>query len=217
MKQKGTIWTDGKGREMPTYAITPVLKAEEKYAHRVAKAALAVEKAQQKLVEISTEAHLKVYEAKVKEAEMKGNKTPYDGMTINSFDNTIEVKITKPESMYFDNDFTNMVKTKFDEYFNSLNAGNETAVFLKDLVKDLLFTSGGRLDNSKVLKLRKYRDQMAGSAKLRVKGKAFIEAVDLFDKAIKTKPGNTGIYVSIAKEPGDKKRRVALKYQDVEL
>lgn len=217
MKQKGTTWIDAKGREVPTYAINPVLKQEEKYAQRLAKAALAVEKAQQKLVELSAEAHVKVYEAKVKDAELKGNKKPTDGMTINSFDNTVEVKITKPESMYFDNDYTEMVKSKFDEYFESLKGESETAMFIKSLVKDLLFTSGGKLDSSKVLKLRKYRDQMAGSPKLRVKGKAFIEAVDLFDKAIKTKPGNTGIYVSVAKEPGEKKRKVALKFQDVEL
>lgn len=214
MKQKGTMWVDAKGNQIPTYAINPVLKVEEKHSQKIARVALRIEKGLAELTELMNDAHAEVYDAKVKDAEMKNNKTPSDSMTINSFDNSIEVKITKPDVMYFDNTYTELVKQKFEEYFNSLNAGNEQALFFKDLVQDLLFTSGGRLDSSKVLKLRKYRDQIAGSAKLRVKGQLFIEAVDLFDKAIKNKPGNTGIYVSVADDSG-KLRRVALKHTDL--
>jgi hypothetical protein len=215
MRQKGSTWIDGKGNEIPTYAINPVLKVEETHVQKIAKVALRIEKSLKELDELTKSAHSEVYEAKVKDAQIKNHKQPAETITINSFDNTIEVKITKPDTMYFDNTYTSLVKDKFDEYFNSLNAGNETAVFFKDLVQDLMFTSGGRLDSSKVLKLRKYRDQIAGSAKLRVKGQLFIEAVDLFDKAIKNKPGNTGVYVSVAEKPGEKKRRVALKYTDI--
>jgi hypothetical protein len=215
MRQKGSTWVDGKGNEIPVYAINPVLKVEETHVQKIARVALRIEKSLQELDELTKNAHTEVYEAKLKNAEMKNNKIPSEGMTITSFDNTIEVKITKPDTMYFDNTYTDLVKQKFEEYFNSLNAGNETAVFFKDLVQDLMFTSGGRLDSSKVLKLRKYRDQIAGSAKLRVKGQLFIEAVDLFDKAIKNKPGNTGLYVSVSEKAGEKKRRVALKYTDI--
>jgi glutamine cyclotransferase len=214
MKQKGKIWTDAKGREVPTYAISPVLKIEEKYAHRIAAAAKRAEAALQKVVDLAVEAYGEVYEAKVTDAKMRGNKTNFSSMTIDAFDNTVEVKITKPESMYFDNTYTDMVKLKFDEYFDSLNAGNETAVFLKDLVKDLMFTSGGRLDNSKVLKLRKYRNQINASKKLAKKASKFVEAVDLFDKAIKNKPGSTGVYIKLADDAG-KMRKVNLKYTDL--
>lgn len=215
MKQEGTIWKDGKGNEMPTYAINPVLKVEEKYSHRIARVALRIEKSLEELNELTTIAHNEVYEAKVKDANIKGNKIPTEGMTLNSFDNTIEIKITKPDCMYFDNNYTEMVKQKFDDYFAGLNAGNDMAIFLKDLVNDLMFTSGGKLDSSKVLKLRKFRDRINSNEKLKAKGMLFIEAVDLFDKAIKNKPGNTGLYVSIAENPGEKKRRVALKYTDI--
>jgi len=118
--------------------------------------------------------------------------------------------------MYFDNTYTELVKEKFDEYFSSLNAGNETAVFLRDIVNELMFTSGGKLDSGKVLQLRKYRDRVAGNDKLRQKGMPFVEAVDLFDKAIKNKPGNPGLYISVSDKPGEKKRRVALKYTDIQ-
>ncbi len=214
MKQKGKIWTDASGTEIATYAINPVLKIEEAYAHKIAAKALMVEKYLKQLDEIVTEAHVNIYEAKVKDADIKGNKKPSDGMTINSFDETVEVKITKPNSMYFDNDFTNIVKDKFSAYFESLNSTNETGMFLKELVSDLLMTSGGRLDNSKVLKLRKYRDRLSKSKKVK-NASLFVDAVDTFDKAIRTKKGNRGVYVSVAEKVGDKKRRIALKLTDV--
>ena len=215
MKQKGTIWIDAKGKEIPTYAINPVLKLEEKSSHKIARFALKAEKALKELIEAAKEARVNVYEAKIKDAQIKGHKPPTSGLSINSFDNTIEIKMTKPDTMYFDNTYTEMVKQKFDEYFKSLSGSSETAILIKDIINELMFTTGGRLDNSKVLKLRQFRDRIQGSDKMRVKGRAFVEAVDLFDKAIKTKPGNMGIYVSLAENPGDKKRRVALKYTDV--
>ncbi len=214
MKQKGKIWKDANGKEIETYAINPVLKIEERYAHKIANKAKMAEKYLKELDEIVAEAHANIFEAKVKDAEIKNNKKPADGMTIRSFDETIEVKITKPNSMYFDNDYTNIVKEKFEAYFESLNSSNETGMFLKDLVSDLLMTSGGRLDNSKVLKLRKYRERLAKNKKIK-NAELFVDAVDTFDKAIRTKKGNTGIYVYLADKVGGKKRKVATKIQDV--
>ena len=216
MKQTGQTWIDGFGKTIPTYAINTVLKIEEKHAHKIAAAAAKVEKHMRNLVELTMAAYNEVYDAKVKDANLKGNKDNFKGMTINSFDNSVEVKVTKPDNMYFDATYTEMVKEKFSEYFDSLNAGNETAMFMKDLVNDLLYTSGGKLDNSKVLKLRKYRDRIQNSKKLSGKTNAFIEAVDLFDKAIKEKPGNTGIYVSVMDEKTKKMRRIPLKYSDIQ-
>jgi hypothetical protein len=214
MKQKGTEWTDGKGKTVPTYAISPVLRAEEKFAHQIAARALAAEKALKETVALVIKAYDEVYELKTIEAKMKGNKGNFSGMTITSFDNTIEVKVTKPDVISFDNTFTDLVKQKFDEYFESLSAQSETALFMRDLINDLLYTSGGSLDNGKVLKLRKYRDRIQSNPKLLARAGKFVEAVDLFDKAIKTKPGGTGIYVSVTDENG-KQRRVALKYTDI--
>ena len=138
MRQKGTEWNDGRGNTVPTYAINPVLKVEEKHSQKIAKAALLAEKYLKQVNELVKEAYGEVYEAKVQDANLKGNKTNFSGMTMNAFDNSIEVKVTKPDNMYFDNTYTDMVKEKFNEYFDSLNAGNDTAVFLKDLVNDLI-------------------------------------------------------------------------------
>jgi hypothetical protein len=214
MRQKGTEWVDAKGKSIPTYAISPVLKAEEKHAQQIAQRALRAEKLLRETVEAVHRAYDEVYQVKVAEANMKGNKSNFAGMTISSFDNEIEVQVTKPDSIYFDATFTELVKEKFDEYFESLNASSETAMFMRDLINDLLYTSGGKLDNGKVLKLRKYRDRIQNSPKLRERAGMFIEAVDLFDKAIRTKPGGTGIYITITDDKGDK-RRVALKYTDI--
>jgi hypothetical protein len=213
MRQKGKEWKDHNGREVPTYAINPVLRKEDVHSHNIVKLALKAEEYLTKVVELTRQAHKEIYMAKMADANLKGNKTPSDGMTINAFDQSVQVKITMPDNMYFDNTYTKMVKEKFDEYFDMFMGDNEELIFMRDLVNDLLYTSGGKLDNNRVLKLRKYRERILASKKLSPKSEKFIEAVDLFDKAIKTKPGNMGIYIDI-REDG-KARRVALKYTDI--
>jgi hypothetical protein len=215
MRQKSNTWKDQTGKEMPTYAISPVLKLEEKHAQKCAEAALRAEKALKLTVELVFKAYDEIFSAKIAEANMKGNKGNFEGMTFNAFDNSIQVKVTKPDNLYFDNTYTSLVKEKFNEYFNSLKTDSDSTQFLKDLVNDLLYTSGGKLDNSKVLKLRKYRNNLAGNKKMSDTSQLFIEAVDLFDKAIKTKKGNTGIYIEVFDENTKKMRRIALKYTDV--
>jgi hypothetical protein len=210
MKQTGTFWKDHSGKEIPTYAINPVLRLEDRHAHKIAKAALNAEKYLREV-----DAHEAVYAAKILDAQIKGrDKTPTDGMTISSFDSSIQVKVTKPDNLTFDNTYTNLVKEKFDEYFATFDQGNPEMSFIRDLVKDLLFSSGGKIDQGKVLKLRKYRDEFKRTKTRNHKAALFIDAVDLFDKAVRTKPGSTGIYVDVLDETG-KPRRVALKYTDV--
>jgi hypothetical protein len=135
-------------------------------------------------------------------------------MTISSFDSSVQVKLTKPENMTFDNTYTSLVKDKFDEYFATFDEQSQEMVFMRGLIKDLLFSSGGKIDQGKVLKLRKYRDALKMSKTQNRKAALFIDAVDIFDKAIRTKPGSMGIYVDVRDEAG-KLRRVALKYTDV--
>jgi len=207
---------DAKGNEVPTYAINPVLKIEDKHARKILKAALNAEKYLKEVVLLTNEAHSEVYSAKMKDAKIKGHKDPTDGMTINAFDGSCEVKVTKPDNLYFDNDYTAIVKGKFEDYFNSFNNNSEELILMRDIVNDLLFTTGGKLDQNKVLKLRKYRDRLTNSKRLSENAQKFIDAVDLFDKAIRTKPGSTGIYVSIRDEFG-KLRPVAINYFKVQL
>lgn len=209
MKQKGKEWIDHNNKSVPTYAVSTILKVEEKESQKLAKLALAAEKALIKFIEASKASYNVVLDAKIKDAEMRENKRPNGSLSMSSFDHSLEVKITKPETTYFDSTYISMVKQKFDNYFNGLHAGNETAQLLQDVVNELLFTKSGHLDMSKVLQLRKFRERIQGSPKMREKGQPFVEAVDLLDKAIKTKPGNPGIYVTI------EGRRVALKYTDI--
>lgn len=213
MKQKGQVWKDHKGNEVPTYAIRRIYRTEEKHAHKVADAALQVEKALRRLVELTKTAYEEVYDEKCRDAKIMNRKDPTDGMTISSFDSTVEIKITKPDNVYFDTTYSGMVKDKFDEYFNSFE-DSESVALLRGIVNDLLYSPKGNVDMSKVLRLRKHRDQVSNSKKLSHKSELFIEAVDLFDKAIRTKPGAMGIYVDV-KGDGGTKRRIPLKYTDV--
>ncbi len=213
MKQNGPVWKDHKGAEIPTYAINPAMKCEEKHSQKVAKAALKVETALREFMQITRTAYDEVYNAKILDAKIKEHKPPTDGMTINSFDSTIEVKITKPDNVSFDTTYTSLVREKFDAYFNSFE-DSEAIQFLREIVTSLLYSPTGRIDMNKVLRLRKHRDRIQNSKKLSKNAELFIEAVDLFDKAIRTKPGSMGIYVSIKDENGVL-RRIPLKYMDV--
>ena len=215
MKQKGTIWMDHAGKEVPLKVISSVLKLEDRHTNKIAEAALAAEKALRKVVELTLLAHEEVYQAKIKDAQIKGReKSPTDGMTIMSFDGFVQVKVTKPENMTFDSTYASLVKEKFQEYFATFDEKSSEMTFIRDLINDLLFSSGGKIDQGKVLRLRKYRDKFKSSKTQNKKAALFIEAVDIFDKAIRTKPGNTGIYIDVKDETG-KLRRVALKYSDI--
>lgn len=215
MKQKGKFWKDHSGKPVPRYAISPVLRLEDTHAHRIAEAALRVEKHLKEVDRLTREAYTVIYAAKILDAKIKGrDSAPHDGMTIAAFDSSVQVKVTKPENLTFDSTYTNLVKEKFDEYFATFDKDNPEMAFIRELVQDLLFSSGGKIDQGKVLKLRKYRDRFRASKTRNQKAALFIEAVDMFDKAIRTKPGNTGIYVDVKDEAG-KLRRVALKYTDI--
>ena len=213
MKQKGPVWKDHKGQECPTYAIRRVFRTEEKHAHKIADAGLQVEKALRKLVGLTRAAYEEVYDEKCRDAKIMNRKDPTDGMTISSFDSSVEIKITKPDNVYFDTTYSTMVKEKFDEYFNSFEDSDAVAL-LRGIVNDLLYSPKGNVDMGKVLRLRKHRDQVQNSKKLSHKASLFIEAVDLFDKAIRTKPGAMGIYIDVKNDNGTK-RRIPLKYTDV--
>lgn len=215
MKQKGTLWIDHKGKEVPTYAIRRVLKAEEKHSQKIAEAALLAEKYLRKVVELTRQAYPEIYDEKCRDAKIYDHKQPTEGMTINSFDNSIEVKITKPDNVYFDKAYTKMVKDKFEESFNSMGGDNDMVSFFREIVNDLLFSSKGSIDMSKVLILRKHRDSIKSSKIAKRYATLFVEAVDLFDKGIRTKPGNTGIYVSVKNDNGVM-RKVPLKYTDIQ-
>jgi hypothetical protein len=213
MRQTGKIWTDHNGKEVPTYAISPVIKAEDKHAAAIERAALRVEKALQSLDSTVRAGYEEIYEAKLRDAKVFDKAPPPEGMTISSFDRKVEVKITKPDNLYFDETYTQIVKEKFEEYFATFD-DNETIRFLRDIVNSLLFSSRGRMDMTKVMSLRQYRDRLANSPKLSKNAEVFLEAMDLFDKAVRKKPGRMGIYVTLMDDKG-KKRRVPLKYTDV--
>lgn len=214
MKQKGTVWTDHKGNEVPTYAINPVLKAEEKHSQRIAKAALIAEKALSDLVSLTRGAYAEIYKAKLLDAKIKEHKAPTEGMSIRAFDSSIEIKITKPDNFFFDTTYTGLIKEKFDAYFNSFGEDSEAIKFLRDIVTSLLYSPNGNIDMNKVLRLRRQRDRIQNSKKLSINSELFIEAVDLFDKAIRTKPGSMGIYIDI-KDANGVNRRIPLKYTDI--
>jgi len=216
MKQRGKTWIDATGRSLDTWAINPVLRVEEKHAQRIGDLALKAEKALKALNLAVNDAQQEVYEAKLKDAQVKDwNRMPTpDSLTFKAFDKSVGVDIITTKRLVFDKTYVGIVKAKFEEFFAVFDR-DETASkkfsFLREMVNSLLFKGSGDLDQTSVNEIRSHK---ATAERTKVPGwELFVEAVELFDKAIRTEPGNRLFYVEVADEHG-KMRRVALKYTD---
>lgn len=216
MKQKGKVWTNADGRNLDTWAISPVLKVEEKHAQRVAALALRAEKALAELNEAMDKAQNDVFEAKMKDAQIKDYKRmpKPDSLTFSAFDKSVLVDIKTTKRLLFDKTMVGVIKTKFEEFFTEFDKddkGSARVAFLRELVNSLLYKSGGDLDQTSVNEIRSHK---ATAERMKFKGwEKFVDAVNLFDKAIRSEPGNRLFYVDV--KEGNKMRRVALKYTDL--
>ena len=217
MKQKGKVWTNADGRNLDTWAINPVLKVEEKHAQRVAALALRAEKALAELNQAIDNAQDEVFEAKMRDAQIKDYKRmpKPESLTFSAFDKSVVVDIKTTKRLMFDKTMVGVIKTKFEDFFTEFDAddkGNNRVTFLRDMVNSLLYKSGGDLDQTSVNEIRSHK---ATAERMKFKGwEKFVEAVNLFDNAIRTEPGNRLFYVDV-KEDNGRMRRVALKYTDV--
>ncbi|MDD3892006.1 MAG: hypothetical protein PHE03_06845 [Bacteroidales bacterium] len=215
MKQKGKVWINAEGRKLDTWAINPVLRVEEKHAQRVATHALRAEKALQALNEAIDKAQDEVFEAKMIDAQIKDYKRmpKPSSLTFSAFDKTVLVDIKTTRRLMFDKTMVDVIKSKFEEFFSAFDKDEKNSprmAFLRELVNSLLYKSGGDLDQTSVNEIRSHKTT---AERLKFHGwQMFVEAVDLFDKAIRTEPGNRLFYVDV--KEGNKMRRVALKYTD---
>ncbi|SDC53489.1 hypothetical protein [Williamwhitmania taraxaci] len=215
MKQKGKTWTDATGRSVDTWAINPVLKVEEKHAQRIADLGLKAEKALKSLNKAVDDAQQEVYQMKLKDAHIKDYSrmpTP-NSLTFSTFDKTATVDIITTKRLVFDKTYVNIIKAKFEEFFAVFDKdeiASKRFSFLREMINSLLFKSSGDLDQTSVNEIRAHK---ATAERTKVPGwELFVEAVELFDKAIRTETGNRLFYVEVAE--GGRMRRVALKYTD---
>lgn len=200
---------------MEAAIINPVLRTEERHAQRVAALALRAEKALEQLNGAIDKAQDEVFEAKLKDAKIYDRRIPTpDSMTFSAFDKSILVDIKTTKRLIFDKTMVGVIKSKFEDFFTEFDAedkGSARVAFLRELVNSLLYKSGGDLDQTSVNEIRSHK---ATAERMKFKGwEKFVEAVDLFDRAIRTEPGNRLYYIDVRNENG-RMRRVALKYTD---
>lgn len=214
-KQVGKIWTDANGRRIERDIISPTVRVEERHAQRVATLALRAEKALEQLNAAIDKAQDEVFEAKLKEAQIFERRLPTpDSMLFSAFDKSVLVDIRTSRRLVFDKTMVGLIKMKFEEFFAEFDKddkGSARMAFLRQLVNSLLYKGSGDLDQTSVNEIRSHKDT---AKRMKFEGwEKFVEAVDLFDKAIRTEPGNRHFYVDV-KDDGGRMRRVALKYTD---
>jgi hypothetical protein len=216
MKQKGKEWIDGTGNKVQGWAINPVIKIEEKHTWKVAELALKVEKALKELNAAVDAAQLEVFEAKIKDAQVKESTRIHkpESLKFSAYDRTASVEIKTTKRLTFDKTYVSIVKAKFDEFFAIFDGNDKDSkkfAFLREMINSLLYKNNGEIDQTSVNELR---SQKALAERTKVEGwELFVEAVELFDKAIRTEPGNRLYYVDVSEE--GRMRRVALKYTDI--
>ena len=216
MKQEGKTWKDAQGKEINTWAINPVLKTEEKHAQRVAKLALKAENALKILNDAIDEAQKEVYEAKLKDAQIRDySKMPTpESLYFKAFDKSVTVDVKTTKKLTFDKTYVSIIKSKFEEFFQIFDADEKESkkfAFLRTMINSLMYKSNGEIDQTSVNELRSAK---ATAQRAKFEGwELFVEAVDIFDKAIRTESGNRLYYVEVME--GGKMRRVALKYTDI--
>jgi Protein of unknown function (DUF3164). len=216
MRQKGKVWTDSKGNSIETWAINPVFKVEDEHANRVVGLALKAEKALKLLNEAMDAAQTAVFEAKLKDAQIKEHeRIPRpESLTFSAYDKSVVINLKTTTRLTFDKTYVGMVKAKFEEFFKVFDSNEKDSkkfAFLRGMIDNLMYKNNGEIDQTSVNELRA---QKATAERSKVEGwELFVEAVDLFDKAIRNEPGNRLYYIDV--KEGDKMRRVALKYTDI--
>jgi len=216
MKQTGKLWIDSTGREVQKWAINPVLQVEEKHAQKIGELALKAEKALQLLNNAVDVAQKEVFEAKLKDAKIKEftRSITAESITFSAFDKTVNVDIKTTKKLVFDKSYVGMIKAKFEEFFSIFDrdeAQSKKYAFLREMINSLLYKGNGGLDQTSVNEIRSHK---ATAERIKFEGwELFVEAVDLFDRAIRTEPGNRLYYVDV--DDNGKTRRVALKNTDV--
>lgn len=216
MRQKGKTWNDANGKAVGTWAINPAIKVEEKHAHKVAKLALKAENALKELNEAVDSAQDEVYDAKLKDAQVKDRtRMPSpESISFASFDKTVTVDIKTTKKLTFDKTYVTIIKAKFEDFFQIFDADEKESkkfAFLREMINSLMYKSNGEIDQTSVNELRAAK---ATAQRAKFEGwELFVDAVDLFDKAVRTESGNRLYYVEV--KDGSKMRRVALKYTDI--
>lgn len=216
MKQTKFPWLDENGKGYDPWAVTPVKRIEEKHAQKIAAAALKAEAALKALNDAVDTAQREVFEAKLKDAQIRDySRMPVpDSLTFAAFDKSVRIDIKAGKRLTFDKSYVGMVKAKFEEFFALFDkdeTSNKKFSFLREMVNSLLFKHNGALDQTSVNEIRSHK---ANAERAKIPGwQLFAEAVDLFDKAIRTEQGNRLIYVDV--KDGSNMRRVGLKYTDV--
>ena len=216
MKQQGKVWLDAQGKEVNTWAINPVIKIEEIHAQKIGKIALKVENALKALNEAINDAQKEVYEAKLKDAQIKDyTKMPTpESLFFKAFDKTFTVDIKTTKKLTFDKTYVTIIKSKFDDFFRVFdndNKGSKKFAFLRRMIDTLMYKGNGEIDQTSVNELRSAKEF---AIREKIEGhEIFAEAVDIFDKAIRTESGNRLVYIEVLEN--GKMRRVALKYTDI--
>jgi len=197
-KPKDKFWQDEQGTAIPVNRINRVERMHERYAGKIVKKALDLNKRlldfSTMLAELSQEAFDGYMASKGIDKKTKGNFTWYN------FDRSVKIEVNVNEPIVFDSLTITAAKEKLDAFLDkNIGAKND---FVKAMVIEAFQTQrDGNLDVKQVLKLTAHEN--------RIKNPLFTEAITLIREAIRRPKSKIYRRVWLREADG--------KYKNVEL
>jgi Protein of unknown function (DUF3164) len=173
-KPKDKFWIDESGTQIPVNRINRVERLHERYAGKIIKQALDLNKRllafNQMLSELSQDAFDAYMASKGIDKKTKGNFTWFN------FDRSVKIEVNVNEPIVFDSLVITAAKHKLDLFLDqSIDSKNN---FVKAMIIEAFETQrNGYLDVKQVLKLTSYEN--------RIKHPLFTEAIKLIREAIR--------------------------------
>jgi Txe/YoeB family toxin of Txe-Axe toxin-antitoxin module len=195
-QQKGTVWIDESGNNIPGNRITELEKFREKKAFQLAAEA---QKLSHKLAEfkaliadVCEQVLEKIRKEEKLKSDHKGNYTWFN------FDRSIKIEVSINEAIAFDDVLIGGAKTKLLELIDNSISGDD---FIKQIIMEAFQTTKGKLDTSRVLGLRGHSSRIK-NAEIKAQWQ---EAMDLIDRSISRPQSKTYYRVWVRQDNGEYK------------
>lgn len=205
--QKGELWTNESGHQIPQNRVTKAEKLREKVANKLAKEAAKLNQLLTDYKALVVSSCNEVVDAVLaennREPNRKGNYTWYN------FDQSIKVEQDVKEAIRFDEILIEAAKKQLLEVISENISGDD---FIKEIVIDAFQTTSGKLDTRRVLGLRRHTDKIRNKHVRQ----QWEEAMQLIDKSITRPESRTYFRISVKDASGEFKP-IGLEFSSIKV
>lgn len=191
MKKKP--WIDESGVEIPANRVKPIERKRERYAEKLCKEAVKLNKSLSEFKTKGFELSQELYDEIMKKANVDRSKLRRGNFTWHNFDRSIKIEVSINDKETVDDTLIAACQAKLMMFIDKKMDTED--VFIRSIINDAFETSRGKLDVRKVKSLLKYRH--------RESDKLFQEALDLLEQAIRKPSCKKYLRIWVKNENGE--------------